>query len=546
MALYPTRTQVARLLRAAAIFLAFLIGSVTTVRSQHWQNVVQISTTEDDASTRLALDSNSDVVTVGTFEGDLTIDSITLSSLGMSSLYCAKFDHIGRVTWATVVGTCIGDSSSIEGRDIAVGPDGSVYIAGKLKGSGLFGDVTRTSVGYSDMLAIKLWPDGSLAWVRTAGGMGTGTFWQTTANGIAIDNKQFTYLIGSYNQNLDIDNIHLQSSNTNELAVLCLDSAGNARWGRSASGAGIHFGNALALGPDGRLFCVGSFFGSLYLQETTVDAGDPESKIFLLSLDTTGRVLYANRVGSGGYYGFANDISVTSSGELLLCGGYRADLDIGSDHYSYNNSYRYASLVVKYDHFGRVMWSATSGGDDQSSSANAIVPGPDGHVLVAGACSYTTIFGSDTLKRESGSSSYLAVLDRDGHYLHARRADGGSSAAHDVVCDRDGNIALLGDFRGSVSFGGTVLSSAGGSDVYIVRSTDMDLGVTLGGPQIGQANFYPNPADRNVHIQSSGFFILTDLLGRVRLRIDAPTNVDLSGLPSGRYLLNGQSLVIRH
>ncbi len=66
-----------------------------------------------------------------------------------------------------------GGSDSDIGRGIAVLSDGSVYLTGTFELTATFATgKSLTSAGNSDIFVVKYNPDGSLAWVKRAGGVG--------------------------------------------------------------------------------------------------------------------------------------------------------------------------------------------------------------------------------------------------------------------------------------------------------------------------------------------------------------------------------------
>jgi len=66
--------------------------------------------------------------------------------------------------------------------------------------------------------------------------------------------------------------------------------------------------------------------------------------------------------------------------------------------------------------------------------------------------------------------AFLAKYDADGRFLWVRQ---GGGSLHDygmaVALDATANVYLVGNFDGSARFGGTILTSHGLSDVFLVK-----------------------------------------------------------------------------
>ena len=55
------------------------------------------------------------------------------------------------------------------------------------------------------------------------------------------------------------------------------------------------------------------------------------------------------------------------------------------------------------------------------------------------------------------------------HLWSKRFGDAGTQAANAIAADASGNVIVAGRFEGTVDFGGGALTSAGLSDIFIVK-----------------------------------------------------------------------------
>jgi len=108
----------------------------------------------------------------------------------------------------------------------------------------------------------------------------------------------------------------------------------------------------------------------------------------------------------------------------------------------------------------------------ESDAARAVAVAPDGSILVAGQFDGELPIGSDLLYAEGPSDAFLARLSPLGEPLWAQRIGSpGFDAATGVAVDRDGNVTVVGELGGSVTFDGGRLSARGGEDLFAISFT---------------------------------------------------------------------------
>ena len=119
---------------------------------------------------------------------------------------------------------------------------------------------------------------------------------------------------------------------------------------------------------------------------------------------------------------------------------------------------------------GALVWSRRLGstGIDRGQ---AITVDSSGNVTVTGACEGTVDFGGGAPASAGGRDIFVASYGPTGAHRWARRFGGASidEWGFGVAVDSAGNTAVTGQFAGTATFGGDTLSSAGGSDVFLVQ-----------------------------------------------------------------------------
>ena len=119
---------------------------------------------------------------------------------------------------------------------------------------------------------------------------------------------------------------------------------------------------------------------------------------------------------------------------------------------------------------------ANGGGSATAENSRSICTDAAGNIYITGSFQNTVDFnfgGAINSLTATGSLSdiFIASYEPDGDYRWAVRA--GSSDADNTgngaICADGTNVYVTGNFSGSVLFGATGLTSAGGTDVFVAK-----------------------------------------------------------------------------
>jgi hypothetical protein len=126
-------------------------------------------------------------------------------------------------------------------------------------------------------------------------------------------------------------------------------------------------------------------------------------------------------------------------------------------------------FLLKYDNAGTLLWSRQFGGT-QDDNGSRVATDAAGNIYVAGDFRLSVAFGTNTLTSAGGSDFYLLKFDPSGALLWARQAGGaGNESNARVAVDAAGNALVTGAFQGTATFGTNTLASLGGNDVFIAK-----------------------------------------------------------------------------
>lgn len=277
-----------------------------------------------------------------------------------------------------------------EAVDLAVAPDGSVYVTGTTLSFG---------VGDRDAFLLKYSAMGALEWQRTYGSAVVAPFFADAefGQGVAASPDGSVYITG-----------HLSNGT---LFLVKFDAAGNLMWQRTWGDAG-NFANAVEVGADGSVYVAGGTFNS----------GAGQADALLLKFTSDGTLLWAVTWGGPSREALA-DMAIGADGGVYLVGE--------TSSFFWNDAF-----VVKFAPDGTLLWQRDWGtmGDviPNSSAAWGVATADDGSVYVTGT--------SNTLLGD------MAVIkfDAAGTLLWERVAGAAFGVGFGVSVGTDGNVHVTG------------------------------------------------------------------------------------------------------
>jgi hypothetical protein len=169
----------------------------------------------------------------------------------------------------------------------------------------------------------------------------------------------------------------------------------------------------------------------------------------------------------------ASDVAVDSKGNVYLTGAFQGSVNLGGG--TVTSVGGFDIYLTSFDSSGTYRWSKHVGSTGEDRGVAVAVDGSN-NVIIAGYFSGTLSFGGSTLTSAGATDIFVAKFDASGTHLYSKSF--GSTAddeATGVGVDVSGNIYLQGSFSGSVSFGGSTLTAKGTSDIFVV-SFDPSLG----------------------------------------------------------------------
>ncbi|WP_036097009.1 SBBP repeat beta-propeller lipoprotein, LipL53 family [Leptospira weilii] len=396
----------------------------------------------------LAVDRNGFIYVAG----DTNRGVYRAAEIGTRDLILGKYDSLKNTIWTKQVGVA---GVRLQVADIAVDPDGNVYVTGQTNGN-----YANPLVGADDMFLIKFnSADGTEAWVRQIGVPGVrigGGGFSILPEKISVDTFGNSYIVGN-----STGPFGGPEAGANGFMIK-FDTNGNQEWVTQLSiPRGQSFPKGVAFDRiTGDIYMTGSGNAN-FETDTTPSIGN--SDLFILRYDgNNGNKQFFAQLGSALRSSEGRSLSVDPSGNVFVGGNSNGDFGSGADGTSW------LGTLVKYDSFGNQQWIRQFGpisGRRKQTAIEAIVTDADGNV-------FTTGHSNGNVPDGTGISIgtldvFLTKHDSSGQNRWIRQVGtpGATISGSGIGRDRNGNLYGIGNTNHTVNG----IPIRGLNEIFIVK-----------------------------------------------------------------------------
>lgn len=416
----------------------------------------------------VAKDGSGNIYTTGSFTGqvDFGSGSLTVSS-GLRDVFVAKYDSDGDHIWSKRFGHLFED----EGYAIAVDSEGDAIVTGRSRGASFGTSETGCTQCEDGSFLLKLDGDtGDTIWVGLFGKNGSagGILYSLVGAEVIVDQDDNIYWGGSLRGNQSVGGSTI-SANTDSSAGFVAKYAQNGAftWHTKFGGSGPAYVNGLAIHGDDPVV-TGRFAGTLqYAGINYPSAGNYDA--FLTRLTDTGAHLWTLAEGGTGF-DEGTSAAVTPTGEVLATGRFSGSVDFGGG--AIQSAGDTDVFTLKVASTGGFLWANGFGGVEHDTP-NKLFSTASGGACLAGNFRQDFDFAGQQITSAGDGDFFTAHLDVFGNQVAATPFGGASmDAMYGMAMSPSGETTLVGSFHGMVDFGGGVVTSAGGTDGFILRITN--------------------------------------------------------------------------
>lgn len=416
----------------------------------------------------LALDTNGDVVLVGSLDG--TVDFGNMLTSNGQDIFVAKLGKDGMPLWSKSFGDA---HESQRATGVAINKtDHSIIVVGDFDGAVTLNETLTSSDTFTrDILVAKLQSDGVPVWSKRFGNPST-----QYAEAVALDSTGDMIVVGYFTGSIDFtgngSNVHMSSGLT-DMFVAKLNSKGEYRWSKKYGDGDAQRALGVAVDASDNIVITGDFLG-------TVDFGCPSpltapgsvEDLFVVQLASDGTCVWSKAFGSASGVQQGNDVAVDSAKDVLVAGEFQQTLDFktGINSKLTSSGGKDAFVVKLSGGTGNALWSASVAGTGDQSGASVVSDMKD-NVLVTGYMQGDASFGSRTLTSGGTTDAFVVRLDPAGNPLCGERyGDADGQAGKAIVSDAAGSAIFALDFAGSVNVC-TPRTSAGQNNLLVSKIT---------------------------------------------------------------------------
>ena len=331
-------------------------------------------------------------------------------------------------------------------------------------------------------------------------------------NAVAADASGNVVVTGQLEGRADLGGAVLTSSGDKDVFIAKYSSSGTYLWSQRLGATGSDVGNGIGVDTSGNVLVIGQFQGTVdFGGGALISAGG--SDIFVAKYSSSGAHLWSKRFGGTGNES-GNGIAVDGGGNVVVTGNFGnfgSAVDFGGGPFT--SAGGPDIFVAKYSTSGVHAWSRALGGTGQDTGLSVGVDG-GGNVVVTGYFQGTVNFGGTQLSSAGGTDTFLMKYSASGGAVWSKRFGGTSDdRGTAVAASGTGDVVVTGYFNATADFGGGPQVSTGGSDIFLAKySSD---GTHTWSKVFGTSYGFGDVA-RGIALDASGNIALTgSLLGPV-------------------------------
>lgn len=350
------------------------------------------------------------------------------------------------------------------GWGIGVDRVGNIYSTGEFEGTAGWGPGDSMTVyGSNDIFLTKHSNSGNLIWAKKYG-------WTSDdkSRAIKVDKDGNSYVTGYFSSTARFGTINVTSSGNNDVFIAKIDSTGDPIWVKKGGGTREDRGRGVALDRQGNVYITGTFTTSATFSGTTINSAGKNS-LFVAKYDNNGNFQWVQDAGTCCDTTRGNAISVDLNGDVYIAGYFKDNTTIGSNSFTAFGSSDI--FVAKYNGSnGNVIWSKQAGGPYEDLAFACAFDTVKNQLYVTGQVDDHGNFGSIYVGSAGNRDVVIAAYDANGTELWARPGGGNQrDAGQAITYDTLGNIYTTGFFNDTASFGTTVLQGYPLADFFVAK-----------------------------------------------------------------------------
>jgi hypothetical protein len=284
---------------------------------------------------------------------------------------------------------------------------------------------------------------------------------------VAIDDATGRVAIGgAFAGTQNFGGANMTSAGQNDGFVVVFEADGTFLAQRHFGDTNQQYAFALDWSDDGYLYVTGYFAGSINLGGSTLTSVG-NTDIFLGRFDYLLTHISSTKFGDASAQ-YAFDLVVDDSDNVIITGYFQGGVNFGGALLT--SAGANDIYVAKFNSALVAQWSARYGDAAGSQFGQGVDADAAGNVYLCGYFGGTVNFGGSNLTSAGGNDVYAAKLNSAGaHQWSKRFGDASNQVATKISADAAGNNYLTGYFAGTINFGGAALTTVGADDIFLAK-----------------------------------------------------------------------------
>ena len=330
------------------------------------------------------------------------------------------------------------------------------------------------------LIGLLVGAKGMADWSIQVGGIQDGTY--PAGNGIVHDYAGGAFIAGDFSGNVSFGATRLTARGSVAAFVMHVTASGAIDWVIQVDGTDEAKAHAIADDDRGGVLVTGEFRGMASFGSTTLASRPDSTNAFLMRVTAMGAIDWAVQVeGSLGCmstgYGVAND----GVGGALVTGAFSGNATFGARSLASRNS---DAFVMHVTRLGVIAWVTHLGGAFEDLARGMVADGMGGG-FVTGEFRGQATFGATTLTSRGAADAFVVRVTESGVIEWAASVLATTNSyGYGIATDGVGGAHVTGKFRGQAMFGSTSLSGFDFYDVFVMHVTAygvIDWAVQAGG-----------------------------------------------------------------
>lgn len=294
---------------------------------------------------------------------------------------------------------------------IAIGPDGSIVLLVWFEESVDFGGGIIKSAGKSDMALVKLTAYGKFEWALPVGG-----FEHEYPTALAIDPQGNIFVVGTYSQPMTIEGQTVVPVGGLDVYLVSFTRSGKFRWGKTIGADGADGASSVAVDASGNVYVSGYFSGTMQPNAATkITAFGGGSDAFLSSYDALGEFRWISTLRSKASNDRLMDVAVGKDRVIVV--GHSGSLATFAD--APVGEPGQLGMVASMDFAGKLQWVKPFSVEYDGSALEVAVR-PDGRIVMGGYTDAAKVFNAEPASPQGTISAFVATLGPDGSPLWSK------------------------------------------------------------------------------------------------------------------------------